>query len=133
MGRKILAVIVGIIAGGLVIYLIEMAAQALFPVKFSGDMNDPAALKKMMQNAPAGAMISIAVAWVLGAFSGGLVTGLISKFNKKGLSTITGAVFLVLTLINLVMIPHPIWMWITGIALPIPAALTGGVITKSIH
>jgi hypothetical protein len=48
---------------------------------------------------------------------------LVSK--ERTTARFTGIVMLVAVLLNLMMIPHPLWMMLGGVILPIPLALVG--------
>ncbi len=126
MLRSVLAVVTGIIVGGLVIYLIEFViSPMIFPLPEGLDITDPQALAAMMTEIPFGAKVLVIVAWALGAMCGGWVAAKVTLENANPVGLIVGVFFLGSVLSNLVMIPHPIWMTVLGLVIPIPAAFIG--------
>jgi len=125
MVRSIIAAVIGIAAGSLVIMLAESSGHAIWPPPegLVLDPNNPASLKKYMDAVPVAAKASVVVGWGIGSLVSGLVAMLVSK--KRTTARFTGIVMLVAVLLNLMMIPHPLWMMLGGVILPIPAALVG--------
>jgi hypothetical protein len=125
MVRSIIAAVIGIAAGSLVIMLAESAGHAIWPPPegLVLDPNSPASLKKYMDAVPEAAKASVVVGWGIGSLVSGLVAMLVSK--ERTTARFTGIVMLVAVLLNLMMIPHPLWMMLGGVILPIPLALVG--------
>jgi len=76
---------------------------------------------------PLGALLFIAVAWVVGAFEGGLVAAIVAGRNRPRLAAIVPALMVMAGVVAMmVKVPaHPTWMAVVGLLLPIPAALAG--------
>jgi hypothetical protein len=127
MLRKILAVIAGVVAGGLVVFVLEGVGHHFYPSPPGIDMHDPAALKSLISTLPLGALLCVVAGWVLGAFAGGAVAGLISRSLTPAL--LTGTIQLLFGVLTMVMIPHPIWMILLGVLLPVPSAWLGARLT----
>ncbi|MFY0482396.1 hypothetical protein ACI6PS_07295 [Flavobacterium sp. PLA-1-15] len=125
MIRKILAVIGGLVAGGIVITLVEMVARQLHPFPEGIKMDDFAALAEHASKAPLSAQIAILVGYALGAITAGFVATIIAKDGKKIYATICASLFIISTIINLSMIETPIWFWIIALLLWIPLAHLG--------
>jgi hypothetical protein len=128
MIRKILGVVAGVVAGGLVVFAVEAVGHAVFPPPPGLDTSDPETMKTMMQSLPVGALLCVVVAWVLGAFAGGAVAALVGR--SLGPALVTGALQLLFGIVTMVMIPHPLWMIALGIVLPLPAAWAGGTLVR---
>lgn len=123
--RRIFSVLAGLITGVVIISLVEMANGKLFPLPDGIDFNDKQALKQLMLNMPLGALIMVLSGWVLGSFSGGIVATIVADEKKQRMSLIVGIAFTIATIFNMMSIPHPIWMWVGGMLLILPAALLG--------
>jgi len=126
MGRRILSVIAGIVTGLLTVFIFDMISQKLFPFSTEGiDFKNPEALKEFMSRTPAGFKLTMYLGWILSAFLAAFVASKINKQNWKQSSIIIGSVLMVGAILNLVGIPHPMWMW-SAILFYIPMAYLGG-------
>jgi hypothetical protein len=117
MGRQIVGVVVGLVAAGVAVMLIE--AMAGF---------DPAAPDLSLVRVEA--VASIAVAWILGPLIGGLVATVVGMPAGPVLAFIVGFFLLVADIANLLMIPSPAWLWVVGILAPLPSAWLGFVLAR---
>ena len=122
--RVVLAVLAGLAVGWIVITCIELLnAFVLFPLPPGTDFTNPEALKAAMKDMPVGAFAVVLVAWLLGTLVGAWVAAKIARSVRP--AWVVGAIFLVLTVVNLMSIPHPIWMWVGALLLLLPAAMLG--------
>jgi hypothetical protein len=122
--RVVLAVLAGLAVGWVVITCIELLnAFVFFPLPPGTDFTNPEALKAAMKDMPAGAFAVVLVAWMLGTLVGVWVAAKIARSARP--AWVVGAIFLVLTVVNLMSIPHPIWMWVGALLLLLPAAMLG--------
>ncbi|MCX4241559.1 hypothetical protein [Paraliomyxa miuraensis] len=120
MGRRIGGLVLGIVAAGLVVMLVEGLGHAMFPPQAGFD---PAAPNLAL--VPVGAIALVALAWTLGPLAGGLVCTLVGKPPGPVPALVVGLFFLAADVANLAMIPSPAWLWVVGIAAPLPAAWLG--------
>src|SRR5262245_47639143 len=98
MIRGILGTIVGVVAGTVVIMLLEMLGHAVYPFPAGLDPKDHAALTKFMMNAPIGAWCFVLAAYAAGSFTGGAVGTLIGR--KAWIGWVIGGLFMILGLIG---------------------------------
>jgi hypothetical protein len=125
MARNILAVIAGILAAGVTVFLVEMAAHFILPAPPGVDPSNPESLRANATNLPLSSLAAVLVAWCVGSFVGGLVAALVSR-QQKMLCALVAALFIIGSgVATMVMIPHPIWFWIAAILLPLPCAWIG--------
>jgi hypothetical protein len=132
MGRTILAVIAGAVVMWLTIFALEFMGHALFPPPPGLNPQTQADLAAIMAQAPAGAMVMLVIAWIAGAFTGGLTAAKISLKHKRG-AAIAVALLVMAGVAGMIwLIPdHPVWVSALGLLLPIPAALLGhSVVTR---
>lgn len=123
MGRTIAGVVVGVVVAWLAIMLAEFASAPLHPMPAGFDMHDPASVAAFVATLPVAALLLVLAGWVLGALIGGYVAARIARRLRPALTV--GIVIVVGVIANAVMIPHPLWMTITGVLLPVPAAWLG--------
>ncbi len=79
MIRSVLAVVAGIVVGGIVVGVCETPGLLLHPVPQGLDLNDPAQLKDHVAKAPLAAQVCVAVAWTLGPLAGSFVAARIAR------------------------------------------------------
>lgn len=121
MGRTILSVLAGLVVAWLVMSLCEFGSLALHRPPPGLDLRNPEALALHIASAPLSAMLLVLAGWVLGAFLGGWVAARIAR-HRRAAPLVIGALVVLGVIANNMLIPHPLWMTIAGVALPIPAA-----------
>jgi hypothetical protein len=123
MLRSILAVLAGLVVAWITVSLFEFASMHTFPPPPGVDVRDPQQVAALVSRMPAGALALVLAGWVVGAFDGGLVAALIAK--RRVPAVVVGALVALGALAMVMMVPHPLWMSIAGVFLPVPAALSG--------
>lgn len=126
MLRKVLGAVAGILAGGIVTFLLQMLGHRLFPLPAGVDPSNPESLKAALAagQVSASAMVAVLVSYVGGAFSGGFTAAKIGRALGPALTV--GAVQTVFGIINLFLLPHPWWMWVGSLLSFLPFAFLGG-------
>ena len=114
MKKRILSVLVSIIVFAAVVALVEGLFHKIYPVPDSLDKSKPETIRVYMETAPQAALMGIVLAWLLATLAGCISLSLILKNQSRSAYLVFGAVVLFFTLINLVTIPHPIWINISG-------------------
>jgi hypothetical protein len=125
MGRKIGGVVVGLLAAGLAVWLVESLGQRAFPpaARF-----DPAAPDLALVPLPA--LLSVALAWVLGPLLGGFVATRVGAPVGPLPALVVGMFFFAADVANLFMIASPAWLWAVGLLAPLPAAWLGFALAR---
>ena len=122
MLRNILAVVIGIILAFSLIEVCEAVGHHLWPPPQGIDFGSREAIRAAITQMPFGALASVAVAWVVGAFGGGWVAARISRRARP--AYVIGGLVVLASIAELVMIPHPFWFWIIAlIVVPLAAHL----------
>lgn len=122
MNRYVLATIAGVAAAGATVAVVEAIGHSVYPPPPGIDVNDPESIAQIINTLPFGAVLFVVVAWVTGAFTGGLIATWICKPASAVPALLVGAAVLLATAATLFMIPHPLWMTLAGLALPVPVA-----------
>jgi len=120
MGRKIGAVVLGLLAAGLVVMVVETVGQSAFPPLPGFEPSAPD-----LSLVPLPAILSLGLAWMLGPLTGGFVATLVGKPAGPMLAFVVGVFFLTADIANLLLIPSPTWLWTVGLLAPLPAAWLG--------
>jgi len=120
--RRILGVVGGIVAGSLIVFCVEWLGHTLFPPPpgFEATIHGG---HSSIGDLPLGALAFVILGWSLGALGAGWAAAKISGDIR---TAITVGFFMTLAgVMTMLHIPHPIWMWVLGIALPLPLAWLG--------
>jgi len=110
------ATFAGVIAAFISMMFLEGLGHSLFPLPFKVDPNNIGAIADKLHLIPVQMYISVVVAHGLGLLIGLLIAKAIDKTSKISLYII-GGFFLVGTIANLSMIPHPMWFAVADIAM----------------
>ena len=121
MGRTILGILAGVIVAWLAMTICEFASLFLHRPPAGLDLRDPQALAAHIAAAPLSAMLVVVVGWALAAFVGAWVAARIAR-HRRAAALVIGLLVLAGVIANIAMIPHPLWMTVAGLALPLPLA-----------
>ena len=128
MKHPAVAVILGLVIGYLVVMGIETLAHFLFPVSIQ---LTPENLESFMDQVPLESMLMVLLAHLIGGFVAVFSTLKLSRKRLPGY--INGVLFFAFTIINLLMLPHPVWFTIADVLLvlaSVAAAIKLGKINK---
>lgn len=117
----------GIVAGALVMMLVGYVGTSLYPLHVPADPHDRQALIEGLRTAPAGAQVTVLLAWFLGTFAGAAIAKLLSGAAWPGW-TIAGILAALLAFIFF--IPLPIWMQTLAPISPLLGAAAADVLIK---
>jgi hypothetical protein len=130
MGRSILAVLLGVVVGGLLVAAVEFVSHLIYPPPQGLDPANVEAFKRVMASAPAGAFLFILLAWAVGSLGGGWLAATIARRSHTQHALVVGAILMTMGMLNLLMIPHPVWFWLAALALFLPAAYLGAKLAR---
>jgi hypothetical protein len=125
--RSVLSVFVGSIVAMVFVMAIQFVGHQLFVVPLPPDLKDPEALVDAIGNLmaegriPLGALVAVLIAWCAGSLSGAFVAAKLATRAPRVHGLIVGAMILGSSVLNLVMLPHPIWFAVAAL-LFVPAS-----------
>lgn len=125
MPRTLLAVLAGLAVMMLTVAAMEWLGHAMFPPPAGINLADPDALERIIRILPVGSLAMVAGGWALGSLAGAWVAARVARQFRLSAALAVGAVMTMLVVANFVMVPHPLWMILAGIALPLPLAWLG--------
>ena len=127
MIRKVLAVVLGGIAGGVFNMALVTLSNIVYPLPKGIDPNDFEAFRAHVEanGLATGALIIVLVAHAGGSFVSGFVCGLIAMRPWYLAATILGILWTCGGVAMLMMLPAPVWFAVADILLYVPAALLG--------
>ena len=121
--RNIGAWLAGVVSGGLTVALLEFVSHAIWPPPAGLDLTDAKAVAELMATAPLGAFIALIVAWTLGGMVGSGVAAAVATWRRVLIAGMAGGMTLVGAAVNLMAIPHPLWVTVAG-----PAGIVVGML-----
>lgn len=124
--RSVAGVVFGACVATGVIILVEQFSSRMYPPPPGLDLSDPEALKSFIATLPAGAFLMVLLAWGLGTLAGAWVCARIAGRAMTTHGVVLGAMLLVAGVTNMLMIPHPVWMWIAAFLVFAVAGYAGG-------
>jgi hypothetical protein len=114
-------IILGIVAGAVVafccVFAIELVGHSLFPPPADINLANPADVERLMSELPAAAFAFVLAGWFLGSLAGAGVAHLLARRALAG--RFVGVLMIAACGYTLYAIPHPVWMWVAGIVLPL--------------
>jgi hypothetical protein len=110
----------------------EVAGHTAFPPPpgLTIDPHDPASMKEVMEKIPQAAKLVVVLAWGAATLAGSwFATWVAARFSRPsvGHGVTAGIIILSASLATLVAIPHPVWMWVSGLS-----AVLGGTYIEAI-
>lgn len=127
MIRKVLALLSGLIAGGVFNMALVSVSHVMYPLPQGIDPNDFEAFRAHVEanGMPTGAMMIVLGAHAGGSFVSGFVCGLIARRSWYIAAVILGVFWTCGGIAMLMMIPAPIWFAVADVLLYVPAAVGG--------
>jgi hypothetical protein len=119
--RRIAGLVAGLVVMVLVVSLVEGAGHTLYPPPDGLDITRPEDQARLMAVIPLEAKIAVVAAWFLGALAGSAVAMAIGRTPLLGWAI--GIIMGALSLFTTQMFPHPLWMMIAAVVLPLVAVL----------
>lgn len=125
MGKNILAGIAGVVIAVVLVWVVEKVGHAVYPPPPDLNFADPDAMRAYMETVPLGALLFVAAAWFIGTLCGTCAACAIGTAKPMIFAMVVGGLMLIATIMNLVMIPHPMWFSILGVVGVVIAAWLG--------
>ena len=120
-----MAVVGGFLLGVMIVSRVQLLGHTIFPPPVTIDPSDPASIEAAMQLMPIAALLFVVAAWTLGCLIGSMTATLIAGPYYILPGMIVGLAILIVTAVNLYHIPHPLWMALAGLLIPLPVAWAG--------
>ncbi len=127
MVKNIIAGVVGIIVAVGIIWAIESLGHRFYPPPAGLDFADAEAMRVYVNTLPLGALLFVPAAWFIGTLGGTFVACRIGTASRQVFALAVGGLVLAATVVNLVMIPHPMWFSVLGVAAVLVGAWLGAI------
>ena len=113
------------LAAFVVFAAIEGLSSIIHPPPPGLDLKNPEVMKGYIATLPLSSKIIVLAAYTIGSLVAGMVVAKVSKSSNIKLPIITGFILTVLAIVNLIMIPSPIWFVVVNLMIYIPFVLFG--------
>lgn len=123
MLRLIFAFLAGAVAMSLTVAGVQAIGHQLWPLPPGIDPNRHDQMATIVEAMPVAAKAWVVLAYAIATAVAVLVATAIARARWKGLGIALGSLMVALCLINLLMLPHPLWMAIVTLAIPLPIAM----------
>jgi hypothetical protein len=117
--RIILGIVIGVALGFALVMAGDYLNRMLFPMPPDLQITNPEAIRDYMASAPVTSLLGMPVTWTVAAGAGAFAAAIIA--GRAWTGWIAGALMFAATLLNLALIPHPLWMLVAAIVF-VPAA-----------
>lgn len=121
MVRIVVGIALGIVAAFATIVLVELLGHMAYPLPDDLDLRNPEASGQVVAAIPLPAKLVVIFAWLVGALAGGVVAKRICR-RWWAAWPVAGLVACA-AVVNVMMIPHPVWMQISAVLAPLLGAL----------
>ncbi len=125
MIKNILGVVAGFIVGGILFTVFQIVSHGLAEVPVGIDWNNMSEVNEFFRALPVSSFLIVAAGYAIGSLVGGMIVGYFSSTNEKLWPLILGILFTVGWTLNIISLPHPVWMIVLVYVLMIPCVLAG--------
>ena len=123
--RRALAVLAGVGVAIGIVFAVESISSRFYPLPPVTSYSDPEAMTAMMSRLPRAALLIVLLGWGLATMAGAWIAARVAG-RRQGPAWTVGVVLLAAAVFNMLELPHPLWFWIAGVAVFLPAAWLGG-------
>lgn len=127
--RLAIAIFAGLLTAALWVALIQGLGHGIYPPPPGLDSASPEDFAKIVDAMPFAAKAFVIVSWFVGALTGGAVANAIAR--RWWAAVVIAGIVIALATINTLLIPHPMWMKLAGVAAPLIAAELANRMTRA--
>ncbi len=134
--KSLLVILAGLIMGGVVIAAIEYAGHLIYPPPAGLDLADPAAMAALqahIDTLPLPAFLMVLLAWLFGAIDGALLASWLAPRKPQRHGAIVALLLFLLAVVNVVSLPHPLWMAVATPFVFISGGFIGVLVGARLH
>jgi len=125
MIRNLLAAVAAFIAGAVVVAAVQWLNYVLNPPPPGLDPNNPRDLAAIMEQISLAALLLLELSYVAGSLVAGFTAGRLSRRHGAAIALALGAVYTAFNVMNLVSVPHPLWLAVLSTVTFLPLTWLG--------
>lgn len=110
--RSVAAVVAGLVVAMILVVLVEFGSSIVHPFPPGFDPNDFEACKAHVARYPGWVLAVVVAAWGLTTFLGSWVAARLGTGRHRAHGIVVGLILLGLAIMNMSMLPYPIWFWV---------------------
>ncbi|MGL6291240.1 MAG: hypothetical protein ACRC2H_11165 [Silanimonas sp.] len=126
MLRTVLAFLLGAVAMVATVTALQMLGHGIGPPPTGLAPPPPEQIEALVAQMPLAAKLWVLVTYAIAVELGTIVAVLVQRTRWRGLAMAIGLLMMALCALNFWMLPHPWWMVVVGLLLPLPVAMTAG-------
>jgi hypothetical protein len=131
--RSALAVLAGVAVAAIVVAIVEAISSQVYRAPPGLNLADPAAMREFIRGLPAGAFVFVLAGWALGTLTGAWTAARLADRSPLVHGNIIGTLLLGTGVANMLMLPHPAWMWVLGVIAFVACGYAGGRLAARAH
>jgi hypothetical protein len=131
MIRSIAAVLAALVAAVVVITVVQSIGHFIYPPPPDIDAATPDGMAAIIAQAPVPALLFVVLAYICGAVTGGAVVAKVGAGPPMTRALVVGAVLTFAGLLNVLTLPHPIWLAVLAVGVHLPSAWLGARLASS--
>jgi hypothetical protein len=131
MLKKVLAVVAGLVAAIVIFMAFEHLKEHLYPLPHGIDRADHRAMSAYEESLPTTALVLMLGGWVIGSFVCGVLIKIIVKSSDRTPAYLAGLFLMAAGIVDIFLLPHPVWFIVTAVLIFIPATLAGHALVKA--
>jgi hypothetical protein len=109
MIRMILGIVIGIGVAIVTVMIMQKVGHIMYPPPPDFEVENSEALRAYVDTMPLGAFLFVLASYFIGTFDGVFIACLIARLKYHIFAILIGGLMLILTIVNLIVIPHPHW------------------------
>ena len=123
--KNLFTLAIGFIVSCAVISLVQYINQLMFPFPEGFDFSNKEDLARLLEVIPVPAMLMVELSYILGSLIGGFTIGTYAQSHHLFYAGVLGGILTLANILNIMSIPHPLWMSGLTMITFIPMALIG--------
>lgn len=125
MVRSMAAFIAGLLVMLIVVSSIQWIGHTLYPSPPVLDAHGTVRTQSVIAQAPFGFLAIVLLSYATCSFLAAGTASTLSLRHKRGVAIFLGVVMTGIVAVHVAVVPHPLWVIVVGLLLPIPFALLG--------
>ena len=115
--RSVGAVLVGLVAASVLIVGVELFSSIVHPFPPDVDPIDYEVCKAHVARYPAWVLLLVVLAWGLTTFLSAWLATRLGSGRHRAHGIVVGSILLALAVMNMSMLPYPIWFWASNLVI----------------
>jgi hypothetical protein len=111
----LLGAVVGITVAFVTVFILQKIGHIVYPPPAGMDPTDTEAFMTYVASMPLGAFLFVLASYFIGTFDGVFIACLVARMKYHIFGIVVGGLMLVVTIANLILIPHPPWFSISAV------------------